>query len=291
MIIQFVVDAIGLGTFYALLTIGIALLFGVLGLMNFAYGEIILAAAFSLYLCRALPWPIALMAALAAGILVAVLTEKLAFRPLRDADPVTLMIASFAVSLILQSAARMSVLPRATGVPSRDFLGNSFQMFGGRVSVLQIVTIVLCGLTLLGVLLLLQKTTLGAQLRAASENAEMASVLGVKTNFVMSSAFAVVGLVGGVSAFILVSRQGAISAEMGLSPLLIGVVGAVLGGMNSLRGAVLGGLILGVVSATLEAFLPQSLVAFRDAFLYALVMAILVVRPQGLLSGERIRVS
>ncbi|SJM60299.1 branched-chain amino acid ABC transporter permease [Gulosibacter sp. 10] len=291
MFVQFIVDAVGLGAFYALLSIGIALLFGVLGLMNFAYGEIILAAAFTLYLCRTLPWPVALLAAIAAGVLVSVLTERLAFRPLRDADPVTLMIASFAVSLILQSVARMTVLPRAQGVPSRSFMSTSFEVLGSRISVLQLVTIALCGITLAGVMLLLQKTSLGAQLRASSENFEMANVLGIRTNVVMISAFAIVGVVGAVSAVVLVGRQGAISAEMGLSPLLIGVVGAVLGGMSNLRGAVLGGLLLGIISAGLEAFLPQQLVPFRDAFLYTLVMAILVVRPQGLLSGEKVRVS
>jgi branched-chain amino acid transport system permease protein len=119
MILEFLISAVGLGALYALLTIGVALLFGVLGLMNFAYGEIIMAGAFAMYLFRDQPWLVALVMAIVFAVAVAVVSEVLAFHPLRDADPVTLMIASFAVSLAIQSLARMTVLPRTRGVRPR----------------------------------------------------------------------------------------------------------------------------------------------------------------------------
>lgn len=291
MAVQIIVDMLGLGTFYALLTIGIALLFGILGLMNFAYGEIIMVSAFTLYLLRDVPWGVAVVAAILAGVVVAVLTERLAFRPLRRADPVTLMIASFAVSLILQSVTRMTVLPRAQGVPPQGFMSQSLPVAGAQVSMLQVLTVVICGVTIGGIILLLQQTPLGVQLRAAAENIQMANLLGVRSGFVLMSAFAIVGVIAAVSAVILVARQGAVAPEMGLSPLLIGVVGAVLGGMRNLKGAALGGFLLGVLSALLEGLLPQSLVPFRDAFLYAAVIGLLVVRPEGLLAGKKVRVS
>lgn len=289
--IELLISSIGLGALYALLAIGVALLFGVLGLVNFAYGEIILAAAFAMFLFRTSPLPVAILMAVVFAVVIALLSERLAFRPLRKADPVTLMIASFAVSLALQSVARMSVLPRAQGVPPIDFLAQRIDLFGARVSVLDIVTLLLCGAVLVAVALLIDKTSLGVQLRAAAENFRMARALGVKGNRVIASAFVLAGVLAGIGAVVLVARQGAISAEMGLQPMLIGVIGAVLGGLTSLRGAALGGFILGIGTALLEAFLPTNLITFRDAFLFTGLIALLVIRPQGLLSGAKVRVS
>lgn len=291
MILQTIVDMIGLGATYALLTIGIALLFGILGLMNFAYGEIIMIGAFAMLLFKDYPWWLAVLAAIVFAVVVSVLTERIAFRPLRNADPVTLMIASFAVSLALQSVMRMTVLPRAQGVPPQQFLTESINIVGVRITMLQVVTLVLGVLLLGGLALLMKKTPLGVQLRASAENFQVAKTLGVKGSFVIMSAFAIAGVLAAVSGVILVARQGAVSAEMGLAPLLIGIVGAVVGGMSNLRGAALGGLLLGMGTALLEAALPTSLIAFRDAFLYIAVMGILVIRPQGLLSGAKVRTS
>ncbi|QYH35097.1 branched-chain amino acid ABC transporter permease [Salinibacterium sp. M195] len=291
MILQIIVDMVGLGATYALLTIGIALLFGILGLMNFAYGEIIMIGAFAMYLFKDYPWFVGALAAVVFAVVVSVLTERLAFRPLRNADPVTLMIASFAVSLALQSVMRMTVLPRTQGVPPQPFLTESITVFGIRVTVLQIVTLVLCGVLLGGLALLMKKTPLGVQLRASAENFQVAKSLGVKGSFVIMSAFAIAGVMAAASGIILVARQGAVSAEMGLTPLLIGIVGAVVGGMSNLKGAALGGLLLGMGTGLLEATLPTDLIAFRDAFLYSAVMVVLVIRPQGLLSGTKVRTS
>jgi len=291
MILQTIVDMVGLGATYALLTIGIALLFGILGLMNFAYGEIIMVGAFAMLLFKDYPWWVAVLAAVAFAVIVSVLTERIAFRPLRNADPVTLMIASFAVSLALQSVMRMTVLPRAQGVPPQQFLTESINVFGVRITMLQVVTLILGVVLLGGLALLMQKTPLGVQLRASAENFQVAKTLGVKGSFVIMSAFAIAGVLAAASGVILVARQGSVAAEMGLAPLLIGIVGAVVGGMSNLRGAALGGLLLGMATALLEAALPTSLIAFRDAFLYTAVMAILVVRPQGLLSGTKVRTS
>ncbi|UUW90810.1 branched-chain amino acid ABC transporter permease [Pimelobacter simplex] len=291
MILEFLINAVGLGALYALLTIGVALLFGVLGLMNFAYGELILAGAFAMYLFRDQPWPFALLMAIVFAVVVALISERLAFHPLRNADPVTLMIASFAVSLALQSLARMTVLPRTRGVPPERFLSHRVNILGADVSVLDLVTLVLCGVMLLVVAWLMGRTSLGIQLRAAAEDFRMAASLGVKANLVIPAAFVIVGVLSAIGGAVLVARQGSVGADMGLQPMLIGVVGAVLGGMSSLKGAALGGFLLGAATALLESLLPTDLIAFRDAFLFSALIAVLVVRPQGLLSGAKVRVS
>lgn len=289
--IQLIVDMLGLGTFYALLTLGIALLFGILGLMNFAYGETIMAGALVLLIFKDSPWWVSWPLAIVAAVIVSVLTERIAFRQLRNADPVTLMIASFAVSAALQAIARMTALPKVQGVPPEPFLQNSFTLFGARISMLQILTFALSALVIALLAVLMQKTSLGVQLRAAAEDFEMAKVLGVKGSFVIMSAFAITGVIAAVSAIVIVARQGAVGAEMGLQPLLIGVVGAVVGGMRSLKGAAIGGLLLGMGTVLLETFLPTDLIAYRDAFLYAAVILLLVIRPDGLFSGTKVRTS
>ena len=291
MIVEFLISAVGLGALYALLTLGVALMFGVLGLMNFAYGEILLAGAFAMYLFRDQPWVVGAVMALVFAVVVALLSERLAFHPLRDADPVILMIASFAVSLALQSFARMTVLPRARGIAPEPFLSRRVEIIGADVSVLDLLTVGLCGLTLLAVAWLMGRTRLGIQLRAAAEDFRMASLLGVKPNLVIPAAFGIVGVLAGIGSIVLAARQGSVAADMGLQPMLIGVVGAVLGGMSSLKGAALGGFLLGAVTALLETFLPTDLIAFRDAFLFSALIVVLVVRPQGLLSGAKVRVS
>ncbi len=291
MILQTAVDMLGLGATYALLTIGIALLFGILGLMNFAYGEIIMVGAFSMLLFKDYPWVVGVVGAILLAAVVSIVTERLAFRPLRNADPVTLMIASFAVSLALQSAMRMTVLPRAQGVRPPEFLTESFTVAGTRISMLQIITLVLCTAMIIGVALVIQKTSIGIKLRAAAENFVMAKSLGVNGSRVIMTAFALTGVLAAVSGVILVARQGTVAADMGLSPLLIGVVGAVLGGMSNLRGAAIGGFLLGMATSVLEATLPTSLIAFRDAFLYTAVIGVLIIRPQGLFSGAKVRIS
>lgn len=291
MIVEFLISAVGLGALYALLTLGVALMFGVLGLMNFAYGEILLAGAFAMYLFRDQPWAVGAVMALVFAVAVALVSERLAFHPLRDADPVILMIASFAVSLALQSIARMTVLPRAQGIAPEPFLSRRVEIIGADVSVLDLLTVGLCGLTLLAVAWLMGRTSLGIQLRAAAEDFRMAALLGVKPNLVIPAAFAIVGVMAGIGSIVLAARQGSVAADMGLQPMLIGVVGAVLGGMSSLKGAALGGFLLGAVTALLETFLPTDLIAFRDAFLFSALIVVLVVRPQGLLSGAKVRVS
>lgn len=289
MIIQTLVDLIGLGTLYALLTVGIALLFGILGLVNFAYGEIIMVSALSLWILRDIPWFAAVPIAILAGILVSVLTERLAFRPLRGADPVTLMIASFAVSAALQAISRMFFLRRAEGVPPQPFLTDSFTIAGVRLTVLQIVTIVVGVVIIIALAFLLQKTRLGTFLRASAENFDFARQLGIRGNMVITSAFVITGFIAGITAVILVARQGTVSAEMGLSPLLIGVVGAVLGGLSNLKGAAIGGFILGAASVVIDNILPSSLIGFRDAILYSLVILVFAFRTEGLFKGMKVR--
>jgi branched-chain amino acid transport system permease protein len=289
-VLEYLVDALSGGGIYALLTIGLALLFSVMGLMNFAYGELIMTGGFAIHLLRDLPWPLMVLGTIAAVVAIALLTERLAFRPLRGASPLTLLIAAFAVSVMLQNAARMTVGPRAKGVEPYPWLDGTISLGGVDVQVLDLVTIVVALALIGGLVALLRRTRLGVQLRAAAEDFEMATLLGVRSNRVIASAFAITGVLAAVASLMLVMKQGSVSVTIGSVPLLIAFVGAVVGGMGSLQGAALGGFLLGAVTAVLDAALPGELAPFRDAFVFGLVIAMLATRPQGLVPAPEVRV-
>lgn len=290
MILEYVIGALSSGGVYALLTIGLALLFSVMGLMNFAYGELLMAGGFAIYLLRDLPWPLMVLGTIAAVVVVSLVIERLAFRPLRDADAMTLLIASFAVSMLLQNAARMGAGPTALGIEPYEQLQRNATLFGASVPVIDLVAIGVTSALLVALLMLLTRTQLGTQLRAAAEDFEMANLLGVRANRVIAAAFAITGVLGGVAALILILRQGTVSVTIGQMPLLIAFVGAVVGGMGSLAGAALGGFLLGAVTGLLDAVLPGELQPFRDAFVFGLVVIVLATRPQGLIPVREVRV-
>jgi branched-chain amino acid transport system permease protein len=289
-LLEYLVSALSGGGIYALLTIGLALLFSVMGLMNFAYGELIMTGGFAMYLLRDLPWPLMVLGVIAAVVAIALVTERLAFRPLRGASPLTLLIAAFAVSVMLQNAARMTVGPRAKGVEPYPWLDETVSLGGVDVQVLDLVTIVAALVCIGALVMLLRRTRLGVQLRAAAEDFEMASLLGVKSNRVIAAAFAITGVLAAVAALMLVMKQGSVSVTIGSVPLLIAFVGAVVGGMGSLQGAALGGFLLGATTAVLDAALPDDLAPFRDAFVFGLVIVMLATRPQGLVPAPEVRV-
>jgi branched-chain amino acid transport system permease protein len=290
MILEYVIGALSGGGVYALLTIGLALLFSVMGLMNFAYGELLMTGGFAIYLLRDLPWPLMVLGTVLAVVLVSLAIERLAFRPLRDASAMTLLIASFAVSMMLQNAARMSAGPTALGIAPYEPLQKNVSLFGASVQVIDLVAIGVTGALLVGLLLLLTRTALGVQLRAAAEDFEMANLLGIRSNRVIAAAFAITGVLGAAAALILILRQGTVSVTIGQVPLLIAFVGAVVGGMGSLAGAALGGFLLGAITAVLDAVLPGELQPFRDAFVFGLVVVVLATRPQGLIPVREVRV-
>ena len=209
--------------------------------------------------------------------------ERIAFRPLRNANPATLLIASFAVSFLIQHIVLMMFGSRAMGVGFLSELGASIEFAGLRVPRLQIVTILVTGLTLLGLVFFFRLSRIGMQMRAAAEDFTMARLVGVKANRVIAFAFAISGVLACMVSFYLVAQTGSVSYKMGVTMVLIAFVASVIGGMGSLAGAALGGFLIGIVSVSLQAYLPVDLRPYRDAFVFLLFVAFLLWRPQGLL--------
>ena len=209
--IQYLIDAIAFGSLFALMALGLALLFNVMGLMNFAYGELIMAAAYTMYYTRDFGWVPMVLITIVVVIIVSVLLELVAFRPVRNTSPVTLLVTSFAVSYGLQQLAWMTVgRGPQKGVEPYPWLTVQMEIGGVRISRLAILTMCVAVVLFVGMSLMLKRTALGIQLRASTEDFRMAQLVGVRANWVISSAFAITGFLAAVVGILYVLRTGAI---------------------------------------------------------------------------------
>jgi branched-chain amino acid transport system permease protein len=291
--LQVLIDALSLGSFYALAALGIGLLFGVLRLINFAHGDFITIGAYALIVPSA-----ATQATLLIGgfhplflipsivgivIVVALISEFAVFRPLRNASPATLMIGSFALGYIMQNLVIMIFggRPKAVGLWSDLNLGVQI-IEGVQVPQLQLIIISVTLALMILLVVFLKRTKYGVHMRAAAEDFRMARMLGVQANRVIMLAVAISGMLASAVSLLFVVQTGILDFRMGVPLMLFAFIATVIGGMGSLVGAVVGGFTVGAVSILLQTFLPSELRVFRDVFVFAFVILVLVLRPQGL---------
>lgn len=285
--IQFVINVLSLGGAYALMALGLVLVYGILKLVNFAYGELIMVAGYTLHLVGGSPLPWLVMAAVAVimAMLAGLATDYVAFRPVRAKSVTAVLITSFAFSTLLQNAALLFISPRPRSVPLPEIFSQSVVIAGIPTPMRDLLTIG-AAVVLLGLFaFLMQRTVLGIAMRAAATNFTMARMLGVPANLIISSAFAISGFLAGVVGILWIGRIGTVAPGIGLEPLLVAFIACVIGGMRSLPGAVIGGFILAFIDTTLNYTLSQDLLKFRDAFTFSLVILILLWRPEGLMKG------
>ncbi|MCA3439813.1 MAG: branched-chain amino acid ABC transporter permease, partial [Rhodobacter sp.] len=266
--VQLLVDALSLGGQYALVALGIGLVFGVMRMINFAHGDLITLGAYALvapsaaevaepYLGALSVW---LMVPLLIGFVVLMMlaTERFAFRPLRarHADGPSLLISSFAISYLIQNVILFVHTGRPKSVNILDGLRGSVSIGNVRLPLIDIVTVVVTLVLFVLLVAFLGLTRPGREIRSASEDFVMARLLGVKANRVIAYAFAVSGVLAGAVSLLYVAKTGVLDFRMGVPLAIAGFVGTVLGGMGSLWGAMMGGLLLGVASTLLQALLP-----------------------------------
>jgi branched-chain amino acid transport system permease protein len=297
--LQYAIDALSLGSLYALAALGIGLLFGVLRLINFAHGDFISIGAYALIVpslnvmatmyIGALPWPAMVAAVVVVVILVALVSEAVVFRPLRAASPATMMIGSFALSFVIQYVLLLIYGSRPKAVDLWSILSQQIAIGGVRIQQLQLVTIVVTALLLAALALFLHKTRFGVEMRAAAEDFRMARLLGVRANLVIALAFALSGGLAAVVSLLYLTQSGILTIQMGVPLMLFAFIATVVGGMGSLLGAVVGGFTVGILSVALQVLLPSGLRSFRDAFVFLLVIAILLWRPTGLVQARAIK--
>lgn len=287
-LIQFLLNALSLGSMYALMALGLVIVFGILRLVNFAYGELLMVAGYTWFILQGQAWAMfaIAVAAVVAAALASVLTERIAFRPIRSESLNAMLVTSFAVSTLLQNSALLFVSPRARAVEVPSVMNQNINFAGLRLGAGDLITILVSGVVLAGLALLLRRTTLGIALRAASDDFRMLRLLGVRADMVIVMAFVISGVLAGIVGLLWISRIGSVTPTVGLTPLLIALIAVVVGGMNGLAGSIVGGYLLGALTVGLQLLLPQDVLAFRDAFIFAVVILVLVFRPQGLVKGR-----
>jgi branched-chain amino acid transport system permease protein len=284
-LVQYLISALSLGGLYALMTLGLGVVYGILRLINFAYGELVMVAGYGLFLFgqTTLPWPLVALFSIAIAVLAAVLMERVAFRPVRFGSASTMLITSFAVSTLLQNTTLLAISPRPQAVRLPGFFVESVTLGGLRFRVVDLASLAVSIIALVVLSILLRRTIIGIALRAAADDFTMTRLLGVRANLIISVAFAISGLLAGIVAIFWVGRSSLVEPAIGLQPVLIAFIASVVGGMENLKGAVLGGYLLGFLTVGLQTWLPQAMLDYRNAVLFGIVIVILLLRPEGLI--------
>jgi branched-chain amino acid transport system permease protein len=287
--IQTLIDAAALGSIYALIAVGIGLVFGVLRLVNFAYGQLIMAGAYALALTNDVNPVLSIAVCFAVVLGLTMAMELAVFRPLRNASPATMLVATFAISFLLQNIALLKFGALGKIVATLPQLNRPISE-GGALTVrwIWIVAIAVAAVALVSLALLLNRTTVGLQMRAAAGDFRTARLLGVRANAVITSAVLISGLLAATVSVILTIEQPYVTSDYGLRETIIVLVGVVVGGIDRLLSATLGGFAIGFATGALGGFLPSTGTwpftsgVYLDSALYALVILVLLVRPGGL---------
>ena len=293
-LVQNVVDGIGRGSTYALLALGISLIFGVMHLVNFAHAELITVGAYVAYFLstRGLGWWVLTPAIVLSAVAASVLIERVAFRWVREASPFTMLLTSFAIEQLSHACWAIFVSPSPQSFPGPSWVFDTVEIAGIRLEVMDLVTIAVTGVVLVATAYVFRRTLFGISVRAASEDFDAARLMGVRANRVISGAFAFAGLLAGVAAALILMRSPSAEPTLGTDYLIKAVVAAIIGGLGSFTGAVVGGLALGLAEVFLRGYLPEGVwERMTDAFVFVLIAALFVIRPQGLFtvrSAERV---
>ncbi len=290
-IVQQVVNAVSLGSLYALVAVGLSIVFGVLRLTNFAHGDVMMVGAFTavLLIGAGLPFVPALICGILVAALAGFLIERIAYRPIRDAPDVTRLLTSLAVTYILENFGILLFSSSPRNFPLPDVLNQAWQVSNGAITFtdINILTIALTFVSLIGLGWFTTRTTVGLGMRAAAEDMSAAQLVGLDVNRLIVAAFLVASAFAGLAGVLWAAQAGVVQPQMGFTPLLKAFVAAIIGGFGSIAGALVGGYMLGGLEIFITAFLPDSITPYRDAIVFSLLIAFLLFRPGGLLQPNR----
>ncbi|HST18515.1 MAG TPA: branched-chain amino acid ABC transporter permease [Gaiellaceae bacterium] len=281
---QTLVDALALGGIYALMAVGIGLVFGVLRLVNFAYGQLVMAGAFALALGSQWNWPtwLSIVLCFVVVLVLSALLDRIVFRPLRGQSPAVMLVTTFAIAFLLQSIALIWFGPLGKIASSLAPLNQPWSIGGVDIRKISIVAIVVTIVCLALLQLLLTRTTVGLQMRAASLDFQTARLLGVRANRVIAGAVLVSGALAAVVAVILTVQNPLVTPDFALQDTIVVLAGVVLGGLNRPIPATLGGFSIGFATGLLGGALPTAQSQYLPTFIFVAVILVLLVRPDGL---------
>lgn len=286
---QQIINGVNLGSMYALIAIGLTMVYGLLRLINFAHGDLLMLGAYlGLLLVSAAFTPLILTLFIPMLVIgfVGILVERLAYRPLRGAPEVTMLITSLAVSSIIENSMVMTVTaqPRAFNLPAG--VNQLHTVAGVSFSTLDALTVGLSVALMAALTLYVRNTRTGIAMRVAAENLRVARLMGIDINRVVMVAFFLGSMLAAAAGWLWAAKYSTVEPFMGFLPGLKAFVAAVIGGIGVIPGAVLGGYLLGFAEIFFVGFLPPAYSGYRDAFVFALLLLILLIRPNGILGAS-----
>jgi branched-chain amino acid transport system permease protein len=287
---QTLVDAVGLGAVYALMAVGIGLVFGVLRLVNFAYGQLVMAGAYTLAFTS--EWPVAasIGACTAVVLALSLLMERAVFRPLRTQSPAVMLVTTFAIAFLLQAVALLvDIRDDTIGEPAVALapLNQAVTVAGVDVRKITIVAVAVAAVALALLALLISRTTIGLHMRAAAADFRTARLLGVKADRVIGFAVLLSGLLAAMVAVMLTVQSPLVTPDFALRETIVVLVGVVVGGIDRLWTATLGGFFMGFATGVINGALPTDKTVFLPSAVFALVILVLLLRPAGLFAWGR----
>ena len=285
--LDLLLSGITVGSLYALIAIGYTMVYGILRLINFAHGDIFMMSGFfMIYMSASMPMAVSIPLVLIMTVLLGVLIERAAYKPLRNAPRMSVMISAIGVSYLLENLATYITGGIARPYPEIAFLKRSFVVGGMTVKTITILTPVLTILLVIALVWFVNHTKIGMAMRAVSKDFDTARLMGIKVNSVISVTFVIGSFLAGVGSILYFTNYGQVSPLIGAMPGLKAFVAAVFGGIGSIPGAVLGAYIIGICESLIKA--NDSIAIFSNAFTFALLIAVLLLRPNGMF-GEKTR--
>ncbi len=284
--IQQLINGLNLGSIYALMALGYTMVYGIAKMLNFAHGDIIMVGAYTLSLVMTnlgMPPIVAILASVVVCSVLGVTIEKIAYKPLRNASPLTVLITAIGVSYFLQSVALLLFGSNKRKVESaiaiKGITLGPIELTGESVVTLGVTILIMIGLTLF-----INKTKLGKAMLAVSEDKGAAQLMGIDVNRTISITFAIGSALAAVAGVLFVSSYGFVGPYTGALPGIKAFVAAVLGGIGSVPGAMLGGVLLGIIESLSKAYISTNL---SDAIVFGVLIIVLLVKPSGLLGKVR----
>ena len=284
--IDLLLSGITVGSLYALIAIGYTMVYGILRLINFAHGDIFMMAGFFMvYISASMPMAVAIPVVLLMTVALGLLIERAAYKPLRSAPRMSVMISAIGVSYLLQNLATYITGGLARPYPEIPFLKGTFMLGALKIKVITVVTPLLTVLLVIALVLFINHTKTGMAMRAVSRDFDTPRLMGIKVNNIISVTFIIGSFLAGVGSILYFSNYGQVSPTIGAMPGLKAFVAAVFGGIGSIPGAVLGAYIIGICESLIKA--NDAIAIFSNAFTFALLILVLLFKPNGMF-GEKL---
>ena len=284
--IDLLLSGITVGSLYALIAIGYTMVYGILRLINFAHGDIFMMAGFFMvYISASMPMAVAIPVVLIMTVALGLLIERAAYKPLRSAPRMSVMISAIGVSYLLQNLATYITGGLARPYPEIPFLKGTFMLGALKIKIITVVTPLLTILLVIALVIFINHTKTGMAMRAVSRDFDTARLMGIKVNNIISVTFIIGSFLAGVGSILYFSNYGQVSPTIGAMPGLKAFVAAVFGGIGSIPGAVLGAYIIGICESLIKS--NNSIAIFSNAFTFALMILVLLFNPNGMF-GEKL---